>query len=244
VARLKGGRVGRFGWKAQTETREEFVLSAAASEVGLEVPGHHQAGDPRLPGIGASGLDMDRDECAALVAFVRELPAPVEHVPADAKEAARIEAGRATFGAIGCAACHLPRLGDVEGIYSDLLLHDMGPKLVDTGSYGVFVASPAGAGGPNAEGGPRGESAGVLVQDWRTPPLWGLSDSAPYLHDGRAATIGQAIAQHGGQGAASARRYATLPAQRKAQLDAFLQSLSSPPRDDDRPGLAEARRLR
>src|SRR4029079_11512421 len=71
VARLKGGEVGRFGWKAQTETLEEFVLSAAASEVGLEVPGPHQAGDPRLPGIGAAGLDMDRDECAALVAFVR-----------------------------------------------------------------------------------------------------------------------------------------------------------------------------
>ena len=244
VARLKGGRVGRFGWKAQTETLEEFALSAAASEVGLEVPGHHQAGDPRLPGIGAAGLDLDRDECAALVAYVRALPAPVELVPADAKEAARIEAGGATFAAIGCAACHLPKLGDVEGIYSDLLLHDMGPKLVDTGSYGVFVARPAGAGGPNAEGGPRGESAGVLVQEWRTPPLWGVRDSAPYLHDGRAATIGQAIAQHGGQGAATARRYASLPTLRRGQLDAFLQSLSSPPPEDERPELSEARRPR
>jgi len=24
--------------------------------------------------------------------------------------------------------------------------------------------------------------------EWRTPPLWGVADSAPYLHDGRAAT--------------------------------------------------------
>ena len=166
VARLKEGRVGRFGWKAQTETLEEFVLSAAASEVGLEVPGHHQAGDPRLPGIGAAGLDMDRDECAALVAYVRALPAPVEHVPADAKEAARIEAGGATFAAIGCAACHLPKLGDVEGIYSDLLLHDMGPKLVDTGSYGVFVAQPGRGRRPRRRGRParrvgRGPGPGV-----------------------------------------------------------------------------------
>ena len=244
VAKLKGGRVGRFGWKAQTETLEEFVLSAAASEVGLEVPGHQQAGDPRLPGIGAAGLDMDRDECEALVAYVRALPAPVGQVSADAKEARRIAAGGATFAAIGCASCHLPKLGDVEGIYSDLLLHDMGAKLVDTGSYGVFVTSPAGAGGPNAEGGPRGESVGVLVQEWRTPPLWGLRDSAPYLHDGRAATITQAVAHHGGQGAAAARRYAVLPAHRRGQLDAFLQSLSSSPRDDDRPELAEARRIR
>jgi hypothetical protein len=38
-----------------------------------------------------------------------------------------------------------------------------------------------------------------LAQEWRTPPLWGLSDSAPYLHDGRAETVLEAIAQHGGE---------------------------------------------
>ena len=40
-------------------TLEEFVLSAAAGEVGLEIPGRHQAADPRLPGLAATGLDMD-----------------------------------------------------------------------------------------------------------------------------------------------------------------------------------------
>ena len=59
VSRLKDGRIGRFGWKAQTATLKEFVLSAAAGEMGLEVPGRHQAADPRLPGIVATGLDMD-----------------------------------------------------------------------------------------------------------------------------------------------------------------------------------------
>ena len=54
--------------------------------------------------------------------------------------------------------------------------------------------------------------------------------------------IGQAIAQHGGQGTAAARRYASLPPLRRGQLDAFLQSLSSPPRDDERPELVQARR--
>ena len=37
-------------------------------------------------------------------------------------------------------------------------------------------------------------------QEWRTPPLWGIRDSGPYLHDGRATTLEQAIAIHGGEG--------------------------------------------
>ena len=40
--------------------------------------------------------------------------------------------------AVGCAACHVPKLGNVDGVYSDLLLHDMGPELGDVGQYGVF----------------------------------------------------------------------------------------------------------
>jgi CxxC motif-containing protein (DUF1111 family) len=239
VSRLADGRIGRFGWKAQTATLREFALGAAATELGLEVPGHHQAGDPRLPGLGSPGLDMDQAESDALVAYVRALPAPVERVPADASEAAQVKAGEATFKSIGCAGCHLPKLGDVEGIYSDLLLHDMSPRLGDTASYGVFVAQPGGADGPAAAAAPRGEDAGAAVgaslQEWRTPPLWGLRNSAPYLHDGRAATVDEAITLHGGHGAPAAQRYAQLTARRKQQLGAFLLSLSAPPREAQRP---------
>ena len=35
---MKSGRIGRFGWKAQTTSLREFVLGACASELGLEVP--------------------------------------------------------------------------------------------------------------------------------------------------------------------------------------------------------------
>jgi CxxC motif-containing protein (DUF1111 family) len=70
VSRLKDGRVGRFGWKAQTATLEDFVRSAAAGEIGLEVPGRHQPADPRMPGLAATGLDMDESECAALLVML------------------------------------------------------------------------------------------------------------------------------------------------------------------------------
>jgi CxxC motif-containing protein (DUF1111 family) len=224
IGRTEDGRVGRFGWKAQTATLAEFVHSAAANEVGLEVPGHHQGADPRLPGLEAPGLDLDQADCEALVAFVRALPAPVTLPPADAKGAAQVKGGESTFKAIGCAACHLPKLGDVAGLYSDLLLHDMSPRLADTGTYGVFVAGAADAPAPRNPGldGP------ATVGEWRTPPLWGLRDSAPYLHDGRASTVAEAIALHGGEGSASASRFAQLSPRRRQQLESFLMSLAAP----------------
>jgi CxxC motif-containing protein (DUF1111 family) len=228
LAQAPDGRIGRFGWKGQAATLEEFVRSAAAGELGLEVPGHHQAADPRLPGIGAPGPDLDQVDLDALLAFVRSLPRPTTRVDDDL--AGRIEAGASTFRSIGCTSCHVPDLGPIEGIYSDLLLHDMGPRLVDTGSYIAFGARPAVAPAPVVDAAsPAGD------HEWRTPPLWGLADSAPYLHDGRAPTISEAILLHDGQGAAAARRFAQLSGQRKEQLGAFLLSLTAPTEADGPP---------
>ena len=162
----------------------------------------------------------------------RTLPGPVTIKPADGRDSAQWRAGETTFRSIGCTACHLPRLGDVEGIYSDLLLHDMGPQLGDADAYSVFVGDPAQANDlPAAVRVQTVGSAASSVRDWRTPPLWGIRDSGPYLHDGRAATIAEAIMLHGGQGATAARRYAELSPRRKQQVDAFLVSLAAPSPD-------------
>ncbi|MEW4567003.1 di-heme oxidoredictase family protein [Tautonia sp. JC769] len=228
LAQAPDGRIGRFGWKGQIATLDEFVRSAAAGELGLDVPGHRQALDPRLPGIGAPGPDLDQGDLDALVAFVRALPRPATRV--DEGLAGRVEAGASTFRSIGCTSCHVPDLGPIEGIYSDLLLHDMGPRLVDTGSYIAFGARPSAAPAPVIDAAsPAGD------HEWRTPPLWGLADSGPYLHDGRAATISEAILLHDGQGEAAARRFAQLSGPRKEQLGAFLLSLTAPAEDDDLP---------
>ena len=146
-----------------------------------------------------------------------------------------MEAGEATFGSIGCTACHTPKLGEVVGIYSDLLLHDMGPQLAGSGaSYAAASADePPPARGLPARGRSRADDAttSVSINEWRTPPLWGVRDSGPYLHDGRAANIAQAIMLHSGQGAAAARRFAELSPQRKQQVEAFLMSLAAPSAD-------------
>ena len=88
------------------------------------------------------------------------------------------------------------------GLFSDLLLHDMGAALAD----GIEQGSATGA-------------------EFRTPPLWGVGQSAPYLHDGRAATLTDAIAAHGGEGAASRNAFLALSKPRRNALLRYLRSL-------------------
>jgi CxxC motif-containing protein (DUF1111 family) len=240
ACRLKDGRIGRFGWKGQMASLDEFVLNACAVELGLEVPDHAQAIDPLAPEAKAKGLDLTAHECAALTAFVASLPAPVERTAAGAQEKARIERGRAVFAAMGCATCHRPTLGTVTGVYSDLLLHNMGPSLADSGAYGANLpdsseeeVQPGGRPVPLAvrvslPAGHRPTAIGAGRQEWRTPPLWGLRDSAPYLHDGRAATIEQAVALHGGEAQKTAQRFFALPPEERLQVMTFLKSLVAP----------------
>jgi CxxC motif-containing protein (DUF1111 family) len=121
----------------------------------------------------------------------------------------------------------------VAGIYSDLLLHDMGHELAD----------PAGANVPGISGMTKafdatlyyGGMTDVFVaappesqRQWRTPPLWGLAESGPYLHDGRARTVDEAIRLHGGEARAARRKYASLRPESRIQLLAFLYSVGVP----------------
>ncbi len=66
-------------------------------------------------------------------------------------------------------------------------------------------------------------------RDWRTSPLWGIRskiESGKYLlHDGRAKTIEEAIAWHGGEALPSAEAYFSLTSKEKDSLLVFLKSL-------------------
>jgi CxxC motif-containing protein (DUF1111 family) len=64
--------------------------------------------------------------------------------------------------------------------------------------------------------------------EWRTAPLWGVADSAPYLHDGRAATLEAAIEQHAGEAASAAARFNLLPPDQRQAVVMFLKTLRAP----------------
>jgi CxxC motif-containing protein (DUF1111 family) len=218
--RLPDGRVGRFGWKAQSASLSDFVQAACANELGLGNPGQAQPRPLGKPDYQAPGLDLTLEQCNQMTAFIGSLPRPEQRLPDEpaAKEKAR--AGQKLFHNVGCANCHTPDVGSAEGVYSDLLLHHMGEALQGSGSYNEPPQTPRTP--------PSSTGDGPQPDEWRTPPLWGVADSAPYLHDGRAATLKEAIELHAGQGARSARHFATLSPADQGRLIAFLKTLRAP----------------
>ncbi|MHC5537053.1 di-heme oxidoredictase family protein [Singulisphaera rosea] len=244
VSYNKGARIGRFGWKAQIASLEEFVLTACSVELGLEVPGHSQAAVPNAPGYKAPGFDLEKAESEDLIGFVRSLPAPEVAMASGDLESRFRREGRDFFEAIGCATCHTPTIGAASGIYSDLLLHDMGQDLGDSGVYGssapdsveLATVGPAppidlkNLTGDMPSARPKGEEVivGAKRVEWRTPPLWGFRDSGPYLHDGRAETLEEAVALHGGEATMTSERFFRLPHRSRLQIEAFLKSLIAP----------------
>jgi CxxC motif-containing protein (DUF1111 family) len=229
VSRLQDGQIGRFGWKGQAGSLRDFVRGACAVELGLEVPGRSQGVLALAPDAGPLGLDLSGRECEALAAYVASLPRPTAGTLLGAAATEVVLQGRSAFESVGCNSCHVAKLGDVDGLYSDLLLHDMGPGLGDAGAYyGNPLPSetvPAPADLARAE---RSQPAGA--QEWRTPPLWGLRDSAPYLHDGRASNVEEAITAHGGEAQDVVKRYSALKNEEKKSIRTFLLSLSAPAR--------------
>ena len=228
VSRLRDGRLGRFGWKGQTASLRDFVLAACSNELGLEVPGHHQASLVAAKDFKPSKIepDLTDQEANLLVQFVAALPRPIVQ-PVESLMTSR---GIAVFEQVGCATCHAPRLGHIAGLNSDLLLHDLGDRFRDSaGGYGMSLKSGQIVDRPTSKGSPAPPASGEAgPTEWRTAPLWGIADSAPYLHDGRAPTLDEAIRLHGGEAAKTSGRYAQLSSADRQSLLAFLHSLTSP----------------
>jgi CxxC motif-containing protein (DUF1111 family) len=223
VARLADGRIGRFGWKLEFATLNDFVKAACANELGLSNPDRPQATPLGKPGHKGKGVDLTDEQCVVMTDFLRALPPPTRVSPADPKRSSVAEEGRERFRSIGCADCHSETLGPVAGIYSDMLLHDMGIELESsTGYYGAIIPPPS---VPNEK---FAATEQPTPAEWRTAPLWGVADSAPYLHDGRAATLEEAIELHGGEASDVAARFRDLPPQGREAIVTFLKTLRAP----------------
>jgi CxxC motif-containing protein (DUF1111 family) len=214
---LPDGRVGRFGWRAQSASLQDFVGTACANEIGLGTPDVEQASPLGAPGL-KSAPDLDKKQFRALVAFVKTLPRPVEIPPEDAAQRLAAAHGKEIFKSVGCAACHIPDLGGVSGIYSDFLLYTLDDPAPTPGPgiYGDQPPEPRPDDAPNPS-------------EWKTPPLWGVADSAPYFHDGMSPTLQDAIVRHRGDARAVSEAYAQLSAEDKQALVTFLGTLRAPP---------------
>jgi len=204
--------VGKFGWKSQVPTLQQFSGDAYVNELGITSPDFPNENCPQgncaeLAFNPAPGINDDGSGVAALHDFMAML-APPPRGPQNRD----VQDGEAEFERLGCASCHVATLrtgsSDIRALdqqtyhpYSDFLLHDMGAL---------------------GDGLEMGDATG---REMRTAPLWGLRFVTRYLHDGRATTLDQAILAHDGQARDSRNRFAALAAELKAKLMVFLQSL-------------------
>lgn len=193
--------VGRFGWKAQVPAISDFVRDAMANECGITTPDDGRGFALAADGDGVADPELPQPEVDDLTFFLAHLAPP----PRGGSQDPMVSQGELLFEMVGCTDCHVPTLAGSEGpvnLFSDLLCHEVMPP----GFRGVGEVG-----------------AGVGV--YRTPPLWGLRHTAPYMHDGRAETPADAILAHDGEAAPSRDAYVALSGAEQAALIAFLQDL-------------------
>ncbi len=194
--RLPGGGVGRLGWRANVPNLLAFVRDAMGNEMGITVPATANPFGILDDVDGALDPELSNEEIDDVVFFLQQL----DFVALGAANATTLQ-GSQLFEQIGCATCHTPVLDGVE-LYSNLLLHDVQPD--------DFVGIT------------QGQATEGL---YRTAPLRGLRDTAPYFHDGRSDTIEQAVRRHDGEARTVREAFEALTPAEQAALLAFLESL-------------------
>ena len=226
------GTVTRFGWKAQNKSLLIFSGEAYNVEMGISNELFPQErNETAVCATASTPNDFDHTDGTTpfgsltdttQFALFQRLLAPPTPSTTSPGGAPSITNGKQLFTSTGCALCHTPTMQTGNStvaalryqnanLYSDLLVHNMGPNLADGVSQG-------GAGGT----------------EFRTAPLWGLGQRLFFLHDGRSNDLGDAIQQHasGTQRAGNASEangvvnaYNGLSERQKQDILNFLRSL-------------------
>lgn len=217
----RAGRLGRFGWKAETATLRAQAAKAALQDMGLSTPEHPDQNCPPVQRIcrrqtSGGSPEIDSRSIDKLELYLRFLGVPPRRQP----RSEDVLRGGRLFVEYGCAACHRPSLRTARdaspdwladqtfNAYTDLLLHDMGPLLSD----------------PRASDREDG-------LEWRTAPLWGVglipvvNGHQQLLHDGRASGVAEAILWHGGEAHAAREAFRMAAKSDRDALVAFVNDL-------------------
>ncbi len=240
-----------FHAKGVRETVRRFTLEALWRHGGLESPEllkrrHPLQGNWENYDHDGDGVvnEVKTSEVTALSVFQAALPIPQMIEPEGSMDKAQVREGRVFFQA-NCATCHVSGLTlnkpevTIEGamgqppvvvnlisagvlkkqaggqyaipLYSDLKRHNMGTGLAE--KNGQLSDDKV---------------TGVDPSWFTTTKLWGVADTAPYLHDGRAKTLESAIIAHGGEADAASKAFTNLSDSEKQNVIAFLNCLKAP----------------
>lgn len=229
-----------LGRKGEFPTVRDFAIEAMQFHFGMqptEVVGANYDAD----GDGVEN-EILSGELSALHTFLASKEKPVmDRLNAGGRRGFRL------FREIGCADCHKPVLrtrsrylplrfpanptepsvnvyarldltrkpagfdanaggGIMVPLFADLKRHDMGDGLAE--SFHLVGTQ--------------------RNREFTTARLWGIADSGPYLHDGRATTLTEAILWHGGEAQPQRDAFDALNDSAKVALLTFLRSLRTP----------------
>jgi hypothetical protein len=155
------------------------------------------------PSLGAPKATLS-SELDQLAAYMRSLEAPAARWQPDAADATRLAAGEALYLTRGCADCH-----GVEGDISQGRSGWTAPGVPDLVDVGTRTAAS-------------GQRLGGTLVGFDPPDLRDVWDRPPYLHDGRAATLLDVLADNPGD--LHGQTSDLTPAQ-LADLELYLRSL-------------------
>ncbi len=233
-----------FGRKAEFNSVRGFDVNALSFHFGMEAVE-----------LAGSGIDKDGDgvadelltgDVSVLGVFVTNLPRPFIDKAANRR---KLNRGMATFKDIGCAKCHIPVLytqsrkltysypevpedpaanvffsvdlsktvgfprvdkGLAIPLFTDLKYHEMGENLSESLDL------------------PGLENPDKFNRRFRTPDLMGVRDSAPYLHDGRAGNIRDAILTLDGEAKEARDAFAALSEDKQNEVLYLLDNMRNP----------------
>ncbi len=164
---------GRLHWSGNFDEVQDFEMQIRnlAGGTGLMTDTALAVGTRSQPlGTTKAGQSTELDALAAYVASLTAMPPSPERSSAGALTAAA-SAGRAVFAAQRCGSCH----GGTTFQASGALLTDIGT--IKTSS---------------------GQRLGAFLPGLDVPTLRDVRGTGPYLHDGSAATLADAVAAHRG----------------------------------------------
>ena len=233
-----------FGWRGDFATLEDFVRDSFGRHFGLQA----SAGDADGDGV---ELELQDGQVNAVVAFIGTLDVPGIQVPDQAgvflfgipglvdfvttpEYTERFARGAALFVDLGCATCHIPFLR----LRSPRL--KVGSRLIDLETEGARPVADRDEDGQylvplfsDLKRHHMGEHLSARGNDvYLTRRLWGVAQTSPYLHDGSATTIDEAVAKHGGRDSeaiASALAFGAASDADRASVRVFLDALRRAP---------------
>jgi cytochrome c peroxidase len=233
-------------WDGRAKGLETQILAAWKGQMGADpdavakdieaIPAYKAAFEAELGGAPTGDRVVK-----ALASFVRTIHAgdtPYDRAARDKKKFDKSEIGQGfkVFSGEGahCTNCHLPP------VFTDTLFHNIGigfdTDKPDLGR-GKFLADAA-----EKKKEPAPPEAEKLKGAFKTPTLRGIALSGPYFHDGRAATLEEAVDLMLAGGIKNPNldeklQPAKISATQKKQLLAFLNAITPEKKDYPRPTL-------